>query len=142
MSAYEGCRDLTRPPVSAAALAGPQRFGLRLRRVARPAQCLKVSARCGASLSLWDDVVNRLKRRGFTLALALLAQVTVTRGDCITNATPCAATAATACPASRPCFGLVCMLVAVAVGVARGAAAQLVAAGCWCTCWHQSLGSK
>lgn len=125
MSAGQGCRNLPTPGGAGGWLASPQRFPLGLVLVAGVAGRLKVAGHCGASLSLWDDVVNLSRWRHQSLTLAGLAQIAITLHHLLSQSAPWPAAPASTCPASRPALGLVSVLFAVAVLIPGGLVAQL-----------------
>ena len=138
MSAGQGCSDLPTPGSSVASRSRPQGLPLGLGLVARVAGGLKVAGNCGASLSLWNDVINLSRRRRFPLSLAWLAEVLITLKHLVSQPTPWPATSASACPTSCPAFRLVSVSLAVAVLLPGSHPAQLVPAGLGGTLWHQS----
>ena len=126
------------PGASGVLLPSPQGLPLGLGLVARVAGGLKVAGNCGASLSLWDDVINLSCWCRFPLSLARLAEVPITLKHLFSQPAPRPATSASACTASCPALGLVGVSLAVAVLLPGGHPAQLVPAGLGGTLWHQS----
>ncbi len=138
MSAGQGCRDLPTPGAAVASLSRPQGLPLGLRLMAWVAGGLKVAGNRGASLSLWDDVVNLIRWRRFPLSLARLAEVPITLKHLFSQPAPWPATSASTCPTSCPALRLVSVSLTVAVLLPGSHPAQLVPAGLGGSLWHQS----
>ncbi|WP_308317954.1 hypothetical protein ABWH88_06775 [Marinobacter adhaerens] len=99
---------------------------------------LKVAGNRGASLSLWDDVVNLSRWCRFLISLAWLTEVSITLKHLVSQPAPWPASSASACSASSPALRLVSVSLAVAVLLPGSHPAQLVPAGLGGTLWHQS----
>jgi len=115
VSAGQGGSDLPTPGASGVLLSSPQGLPLGLGLVARVAGGLKVAGNCGASLSLWDDVINLSRWCRFPLSLARLAEVPITLKHLFSQPAPWPATSTSACPTSCPALRLVSVSLAVAV---------------------------
>lgn len=115
MSAGQGCRDLPTPGSSVTSRSRPQGLPLGLGLMAWVAGGLKVAGNRGASLSLWDDVVNLSRWRRFPLSLAWLAEIPITFKHLVSQPAPWPATSASTCPTSCPALRLIGVSLAVAV---------------------------
>jgi len=138
VSAGQGGSDLPTPGASGILLPSPQSLPLGLDLMAWVAGGLKVAGNRGASLSLWNDVINFIRWCRFPLSFAWLAEIPITFKHLFSQPAPWPATSASACPTSCPALRLVSVSLAVAVLLPCSHPAQLVPAGLGGTLWHQS----